>query len=118
VNRRKNYRKLIKNIETEYFDLKHALFAFNDFEDGVYHIRGEFQVGRGRLHHLIGVKLGSKLHIFDYAKDNDWRKLWHKCNINKNPHQEFSYELEFCTTKVQDIDLKAIYLGPIKRGYR
>ena len=64
-----NYRQNIKNIDSEYFDLKYALFALNDFEDGVYHILGEKQLIKGRLHHLLGLKINDKIHIFDYAKD-------------------------------------------------
>jgi hypothetical protein len=42
----------------------------NKFEDGVYHIKGELTF-KGRLHHLIGIKIADKLHMFDYGGDND-----------------------------------------------
>jgi hypothetical protein len=35
----------------------------------------------------------------------------HKCHVNAN--KDFKYELEFNATKVEKIDLKAIYLGKI-----
>ncbi len=108
---------MIKNIDSEYFDLKHALFALNDFEDGVYHIRGEL-TWKGRLHHLIGLKIKDKLHIFDYAKDYSFK--WFKsceCHINKNASKTFKYVVEFGATRVEDMDLKAIFLGKVSNEF-
>ena len=67
LERRKNYRKYIKNLDTEYFDLKYALFSLNEFEDGVYHILGENHTFKGRIHHLIALKYEDYFNIFDYA---------------------------------------------------
>ena len=49
--------------------------------------------------------------MFDYGTDND-QTLWgHKCHVNAK--NNFKYVLEFNAKKVEDIDLKAIYLGKI-----
>ena len=48
---RRNYRRYIQNIKSEYFELKYGLFALNDFEDGVYHLLD------GTFHHLISIKI-------------------------------------------------------------
>ncbi len=109
---------MIHNIDSEYFDLKHALFALNDFEDGVYHIQGENQFIKGRLHHLIGLKVHNKLHIFDYAKDYQFKwKGPSISHVNANKDKNFKYVLEFCAARVEDIDLKAIFLGKIKNEF-
>jgi hypothetical protein len=65
---------------------------------------------RGRLHHLISLKIKDKLHIFDYATDNRPFELGATvCHINAN--KNFNYVLEFGATKVENIDLKAKFLG-------
>ena len=35
------------------------------------------------------------------------------CHINANENKAFKYELEFCATRVEDMDLKAIFLGKV-----
>lgn len=114
AERRKNYRRFIKNINTDYFELKYALFALNEFEDGVYHIQGEIaDMVRGRLHHMIGLKIKNKLHIYDYAGDGGYKVpllVPNKCIVKERNY-------EFCATKVQDIGLLAIYLGKIKDDF-
>ncbi len=61
---------------------------------------------------MIGIKIKNKLHIYDYATDNkplEWGPTVCHVNANKN----FKYVLEFNANKVENIDLKAIYLGKI-----
>jgi hypothetical protein len=58
---------------------------------------------RGRLHHLISLKIKDKLHIFDYATDNKPFELGATiCHINAN--KNFKYVLEFSATKVENIE--------------
>jgi hypothetical protein len=67
---------------------------------------------RGRLHHFISLKIKDKLHIFGYATDNKPFELGDTiCQINAK--KNFKFVLEFCATKVENIDLKAIFLGKI-----
>jgi hypothetical protein len=61
---------------------------------------------------LISLKIKDKLHIFDYATDNKPFELGATiCHVNAN--NNFKYVLEFSATKVENIDLKAIFLGKI-----
>jgi hypothetical protein len=65
----------LKNIDKKYFRLNDALFALEYFEDGVYHLLGMEGLFRGRLNHLIGIKIGDKMQIFDYATDEKIKKI-------------------------------------------
>jgi hypothetical protein len=61
---------------------------------------------------LISLKIKDKLHIFDYATDNKPFELGATiCHINAN--KNFNYTLEFSAAKVENIDLKAIFLGKV-----
>lgn len=66
---------------------------------------------RGRLNHLIGIKIGDKMQIFDYATDEKIKKIQRDCHINSN--EEFSYKRGLDIQRTRDCDLDAIYLGQI-----
>lgn len=83
----------------------------NEFEDGVYHILGKEDL-RGRIHHLIGLKVDNMLHIFDYAGDGGYKVPLFVPNVCEVKN---SYNLRFDAAKVEEIDMKAIFLGKIKK---
>ena len=113
IAKRQNYRQTIPDPSKEYFDLKLALFALNDFEDGVYHILGPERL-QGRIHHLIGLKVEDMLHIFDYAGDGGYKVPLLVPNVCEVKN---SYNLKFDAAKVEDIDMKAIFLGKVKQEF-
>jgi hypothetical protein len=55
------------------------------------------------------------IHFFDYAGDGGYKIPLIKSKIcNVNHRKDFKYNLEFCASKVEDIDLKAIFLGKVR----
>ncbi len=59
---------------------------------------------------MIGIKIQDKLHIYDYATDH---KMIGPSECHVNVNKNFKYVLEFSAAKVEDIDLKALYLGKV-----
>ena len=49
--------------------------------------------------------------MFDYGGDNNGTLRGHTCHVRAK--NNYKYVLEFNATKVEEIDLKAIYLGKI-----
>ena len=65
---------------------------------------------------MIGVKIEDKMYLFDYAGSGGYHGFFIPNLCKVNGMQNFDYELKFGSHVIQDVDLEAIYLGPIKKS--